>query len=154
MFGLVDGNNFYASCECVFQPALRGMSLVVLSKNDGCAIARSANFGLYCDMSARVVAILREAAPRVEVYSIDESFIDREGVRDREIFARDLWQRVHRWTGIPNCIGIGPTKTLAKVAKSADGVIRPRGRGQPGHGATGLPRLEICGVLAAGWRRG
>lgn len=157
MFGLVDGNNFYASCERVFQPALRGVPLVVLSNNDGCAIARSAeakalgikmgqpahelkhlvrrhglqmrsaNFGLYGDMSARVVAILREAAPRVEVYSIDESFIDLEGVRDRGRFARDLRQRVHRWTGIPNCIGIGPTKTLAKlankVAKSADGVI-------------------------------
>lgn len=157
MFGLVDGNNFYASCERVFQPALRGMPLVVLSNNDGCAIARSAeakalgikmgqpahelkhlvrrhglqmrsaNFGLYGDMSARVVTILREVAPRVEVYSIDESFIDLEGVRDRDRFARDLRQRVHRWTGIPNCIGIGPTKTLAKlankVAKSADGVI-------------------------------
>lgn len=157
MFGLVDGNNFYASCERVFQPALRGVPLVVLSNNDGCAIARSAeakalgikmgqpahelkhlvrrhglqmrsaNFGLYGDMSARVVTILREAAPRVEVYSIDESFIDLEGVRNRERFARDLRQRVHRWTGIPNCIGIGPTKTLAKlankVAKSADGVI-------------------------------
>lgn len=97
MFGLVDGNNFYASCERVFQPALRGVPLVVLSNNDGCAIARSAeakalgikmgqpahelkhlvrwhglqmrsaNFGLYGDMSARVVSILREAAPRVEV---------------------------------------------------------------------------------------
>ncbi len=157
MFGLVDGNNFYASCERVFQPALRGVPLVVLSNNDGCAIARSAeakalgikmgqpahelkhlvrghglqmrsaNFGLYGDMSARVVTILREAAPRVEVYSIDESFIDLQGMRDRDQFARDLRQRVHRWTGIPNCIGIGPTKTLAKlankVAKSADGVI-------------------------------
>ncbi|WP_343161374.1 Y-family DNA polymerase [Stenotrophomonas sp. B1-1] len=157
MFGLVDGNNFYASCERVFQPALRRVPLVVLSNNDGCAIARSAeakalgikmgqpahelkhlvrrhglqmrsaNFGLYGDMSARVVSILREAAPRVEVYSIDESFIDLEGVRDRKQFARDLRQRVHRWTGIPNCIGIGPTKTLAKlankVAKGADGVI-------------------------------
>lgn len=157
MFGLVDGNNFYASCERVFQPGLRGVPLVVLSNNDGCAIARSAeakalgikmgqpahelkhlvrrhglqmrsaNFGLYGDMSARVVSVLREAAPRVEVYSIDESFIDLDGIRDRERFARDLRQRVHRWTGIPNCIGIGPTKTLAKlankVAKSADGVI-------------------------------
>jgi DNA polymerase V len=157
MFGLVDGNNFYASCERVFQPALRGVPLVVLSNNDGCAIARSAeakalgikmgqpahelkhlerrqglqmrsaNFGLYGDMSARVVTILREAAPRVEVYSIDESFIDLQGMRDRDQFARDLRQRVHRWTGIPNCIGIGPTKTLVKlankVAKSADGVI-------------------------------
>ncbi|WP_313244075.1 Y-family DNA polymerase [Stenotrophomonas rhizophila] len=157
MFGLVDGNNFYASCERVFQPALRGVPLVVLSNNDGCAIARSAeakalgikmgqpahelkhlvrrhglqmrsaNFGLYGDMSARVVSVLRDAAPRVEVYSIDESFIDLTGMRDREAFARELRTRVHRWTGIPNCIGIGPTKTLAKLAnkaaKSRDGVV-------------------------------
>jgi DNA polymerase V len=149
MFGLVDGNNFYASCERVFQPALRGVPLVVLSNNDGCAIARSAeakalgikmgqpahelkhlvrrhglqmrsaNFGLYGDMSARVVSILREAAPRVEVYSIDESFIDLTGVPRREAFAQELRGRVHRWTGIPNCIGIGPTKTLAKLANKA-----------------------------------
>ncbi len=157
MFGLVDGNNFYASCERVFQPKLRGVPLIVLSNNDGCAIARSAeakalgikmgqpahelkhlvrqhglqmrsaNFGLYGDMSARVVSILRDAAPRVEVYSIDESFIDLTGVPDREAFARALRGQVHRWTGIPNCIGIGPTKTLAKlankVAKTADGVV-------------------------------
>jgi len=149
MFGLVDGNNFYASCERVFQPALRGVPLVVLSNNDGCAIARSAeakalgikmgqpahelkhmvrrhglqmrsaNFGLYGDMSARVVSILREAAPRVEVYSIDESFIDLTGVPRREAFAQGLRTRVHSWTGIPNCIGIGPTKTLAKLANKA-----------------------------------
>ncbi len=149
MFGLVDGNNFYASCERVFQPALRGVPLVVLSNNDGCAIARSAeakalgikmgqpahelkhlvrrhglqmrsaNFGLYGDMSARVVSILREAAPRVEVYSIDESFIDLTGVPRREEFAQELRTRVHSWTGIPNCIGIGPTKTLAKLANKA-----------------------------------
>ena len=149
MFGLVDGNNFYASCERVFQPKLRGVPLVVLSNNDGCAIARSAeakalgikmgqpahelkhlvrrhglqmrsaNFGLYGDMSARVVSILREAAPRMEVYSIDESFIDLTGVPGREGFARELRTRVHRWTGIPNCIGIGPTKTLAKLANKA-----------------------------------
>lgn len=122
---------------------------MVLSNNDGCAIARSAeakalgvkmgqpahelkhlvrrhglqmrsaNFGLYGDMSARVVSILREAAPRVEVYSIDESFIDMTGVPGREAFARERRTRVHRWTGIPNCIGIGPTKTLAKLANKA-----------------------------------
>lgn len=149
MFGLVDGNNFYASCERVFQPALRGVPLVVLSNNDGCAIARSAeakalgikmgqpahelkhlvrrhglqmrsaNFGLYGDMSARVVSILRDAAPRVEVYSIDESFIDLTGVPRRQAFAQELRTRVHSWTGIPNCIGIGPTKTLAKLANKA-----------------------------------
>lgn len=156
MFALVDGNNFYASCERVFDPALRGKPLVVLSNNDGCAIARSAeakalgvgmaqpihevprdvrrqlvvrsaNFTLYGDISARVLAILREAAPRVEPYSIDESFLDLVGIRDRETFARDLRERVHRWTGIPNCVGVGPTKVLAKaankIAKRGAGVV-------------------------------
>lgn len=158
MFALVDGNNFYASCERVFQPRLRGVPLVVLSNNDGCAIARtaeakalgikmgqpahelkhlvkhhglqmrSANYPLYGDISARVVGILRDEAPRVEVYSIDESFLDVAGIRDREGFARRLRAKVHRWTGIPNCIGIGPTKTLAKAGNKAaktrgDGVV-------------------------------
>ncbi|MFN3310076.1 MAG: Y-family DNA polymerase [Thermomonas sp.] len=157
MFALVDGNNFYASCEQVFQPELRGKPLVVLSNNDGCAIARSAeakalgikmghpwhelsdfvrrhgllarsaNFTLYGDISARVVSILRETAPRVEVYSIDESFLDLSGIRDRVGLAKALRARVRRCTGIPNCIGIGPTKTLAKlankVAKKGAGVV-------------------------------
>lgn len=157
MFALVDGNNFYASCEQIFQTKLRGKPLVVLSNNDGCAIARSAeakalgikmgqpahelkplvrdhgllmrsaNFTLYGDISARIVSILRAEAPRVEVYSIDESFIDLSGIRNRESFCRDLRERIRRWTGIPNCIGIGPTKTLAKlankVAKKGAGVV-------------------------------
>ena len=156
MFALVDGNNFYASCERVFDPALRGKPLVVLSNNDGCAIARSAeakalgvgmaqpihevpqevrrqlvvrsaNFTLYGDISARVLAILRDAAPRVEPYSIDESFLDLVGIRDRDAFARDLRDRVHRWTGVPNSVGIGPTKVLAKaankLAKRGAGVV-------------------------------
>ncbi|MGX9961397.1 Y-family DNA polymerase [Xanthomonas euvesicatoria] len=145
MFALIDGNNFYASCERVFQPELRGRPLVVLSNNDGCAIARSdeakalgvamgqpihkvptpvrrrlalrsANFGLYGDIAARISVILRQAVPRVEVYSIDESFLDLAGIRDRRELAVDLRERVHQWTGIPNCIGIAPTKTLAKLA--------------------------------------
>lgn len=152
MFALIDGNNFYASCERVFQPELRGRPLIVLSNNDGCAIARSdeakalgvtmgqplheipprlrrrlvirsANFTLYGDMSARVGAILQDAVARVEPYSIDESFLDLSPLRDRLEFARALRERVQRWTGIPNCVGIGPTKTLAKlgnhIAKSA-----------------------------------
>ena len=158
MFALIDANNFYASCERVFQPQLRSRPLIVLSSNDGCAIARSeeakvlgvkmgqplhqiapevrrqlairsANFTLYGDMSARVLAILRDAAARVEPYSIDESFLDLTGIKDREAFARELRERVRRWTGIPNCVGIGATKTLAKlgnfVAKSA---VRKPGR--------------------------
>ncbi len=145
MFALIDGNNFYASCERIFQPELRGKPLVVLSNNDGCAIARSeeakalgismghpihkveprvrrqlairsANFGLYGDISARIGTILREAVPRVEVYSIDECFLDLTGIRNRRELALDLHHRVRRWTGIPNCVGIAPTKTLAKLA--------------------------------------
>jgi DNA polymerase V len=149
MFGLVDANSFYCSVEEVFSPALRGKPLCSMSNNDGCVIARnfaaktlgvrmgqpvhelkdlvrtkglllrSANFGLYGDMSARINAILRQACPRVEVYSIDESFIDLTPVRHRESFCFDLRERIRRWTGIPNCIGIGPTKTLAKLANKA-----------------------------------
>jgi DNA polymerase V len=157
VFALVDGNNFYASCEQVFQPALRERPLVVLSNNDGCAIARcaqakalgiamgqpahqlkeyvqrfglqmrSANFGLYGDMSARVVETLREFSRRIEVYSIDESFLDMSGIRDREALGQDIRFTVKQWTGIPCCVGIGPTKTLAKLAnkwaKKHGGVI-------------------------------
>lgn len=144
VFALIDGNNFYASCERVFQPELRGQPLVVLSNNDGCAIARSdeakalgvlmaqpihevppairrqlairsANFTLYGDMSARILAILREVVPRVESYSIDESFLDLTGIPERAAFCRELRGRIYRWTGIPSCVGIGATKTLAKL---------------------------------------
>lgn len=145
MFGLADCNNFYASVERVFDPSLRGKPVCVLSNNDGCAIARSAeckalgvkmgqpihevpphirrqliirsaNFGLYGDISGRVVGILRELFPRVEVYSIDESFVEFPETGDRMEVAHEARARIERWTGIPNCIGIGPTKTLAKMA--------------------------------------
>lgn len=157
MFGLVDGNNFYASCERVFQPKLIGKPVVVLSNNDGCAIARSAeckalgvkmgqpihevaadvrkqliirsaNFGLYGEISGRIVGILRDLFPRVEVYSIDESFITFDDIPDRERAAKEARARILQWTGIPCCVGIGPTKTLAKAAnklakKTTHGVI-------------------------------
>ncbi|HGM5526054.1 TPA: Y-family DNA polymerase [Stenotrophomonas maltophilia] len=159
MLGLVDGNNFYASCERIFNPSLRGKPVVVLSNNDGCAIARSseakalgikmgqpiheveprlrrqlkvqsANFALYGDISGRIVSILQNLFPQVEVYSIDESFISLDGIapRDRERIAKEARARIMKWTGIPCCVGIGPTKTLAKLsnkrAKSTvDGVI-------------------------------
>ena len=146
--GLVDCNNFYASCERVFQPSLAGRPIVVLSNNDGCIVARSqeakalgiamgvplfqakrlverhdvtvlsSNYALYGDLSERVMSILAAEAPRIEVYSIDESFLDldRLAVPDLTRWCRDLRTRVHRWTGIPVSIGIGPTKTLAKIA--------------------------------------
>lgn len=157
MIGLVDGNNFYASCERVFQPQLIGKPVVVLSNNDGCAIARSneakalgikmgqpihevpthirkqliirsANFGLYGDLSGRVVSILRDLFPRVEVYSIDESFVTFEGIKDREAAAKEARSRILQWTGIPCCVGIGSTKTLSKAAnklakKTSHGVV-------------------------------
>lgn len=159
MFGLVDGNNFYASCERVFNPALCEQPVCILSNNDGCAIARSqeckdlgvrmgqpihevdphirrqlkilsANFALYGDLSGRVVSVLRHWFPRVEVYSIDESFITFEGVPDeqRELLAQQARAQILQWVGIPCCVGIGPTKTLAKLAnklakKTAHGVV-------------------------------
>lgn len=147
---LVDCNNFYVSCERCFQPHLRGKPVVVLSNNDGCAVARSneakalgikmgdpwhlnraqwrkhgviirsSNYALYGDMSHRVMSILRQLSPGVEVYSIDEAFIDLSGLADREEeVARHLRATILQWTGLPVSIGIAPTKTLAKVANRA-----------------------------------
>ena len=149
MIALADCNSFYASCERVFDPSLRVRPVLVLSNNDGCVIARSrevkelgiamgapyfqvaarceaagvavfsANFALYGDMSRRVMAHLREASPSVEIYSIDEAFIDLQGLADPEAFCRDLSARVERNTGIPLSIGAGSSKTLAKLADDA-----------------------------------
>lgn len=144
---LVDCNNFYVSCERVFQPALRGKPVVVLSNNDGCVIARSneakalgimsgdpwfmyrermekagvivrsSNYTLYGDMSGRVMRTLSGFTPSLEIYSIDEAFLDLSGFEDRlEVHARALRETVQQWTGIPVSVGIAPTKTLAKVA--------------------------------------
>ena len=144
---LVDCNNFYASCERVFQPRLRGKPVVVLSNNDGCVIARSneakalgvemgapwhlcresfrktgvvvrsSNYTLYGDMSARVMRVLSNFTPNLEIYSIDEAFLSLAGFEARcEAHARDLRRTVQQWTGIPVSVGIAPTKTLAKVA--------------------------------------
>ncbi|RFO96877.1 DNA polymerase V subunit UmuC [Rhodoferax lacus] len=147
MYALVDGNNFYVSCERVFQPALNGVPVVVLSNNDGCAIARSneakalgiamgapwfqikhleasaglvalsANFGFYGDMSDRMMRLAAALGPRQEIYSIDESFIDLAGVRgDLVERAHTIRSRILQGTGIPCGIGMGRTKTLAKLA--------------------------------------
>ena len=145
---LIDGNSFYCSCERVFDPKLAGKPVIVLSNNDGCAIARTAeakalgikmgapyfqirdmcraegvrvfssNYTLYGDMSARTNAVYRDFAKDVEIYSIDESFLDLSDVRERDRFAlaQDLRATVRAWTGIPTCVGLGPTKTLAKLA--------------------------------------
>lgn len=150
MYGLVDGNNFYVSCERVFQPRLEGRPVVVLSNNDGNVVSRSAeakqlgipmgapyfevrellrrhqgqalssNYPLYGDMSRRVMARLADQVPAVEVYSIDEAFLDLHGMTTwlgtLDARARRLRRDVLSCTGIPTCVGMGPTKTLAKVA--------------------------------------
>lgn len=146
MFALVDCNNFFASCERAFDPALRDKPVVVLSNNDGCVIsrtqeakdfgikmgvpwfkvreeaerqgviARSSNYALYADMSNRAVEVLRGLSPRLQVYSIDESFLDFTGIPDRVGHGRLVRQRVGQWVGLPVCVGIAPTKTLAKLA--------------------------------------
>jgi DNA polymerase V len=144
---LVDCNNFYASCERVFQPALRGKPVVVLSNNDGCVIARSneakalgiemgapwhlhkdqfarsgvivrsSNYTLYGDMSSRVMRVLADFTPDLEIYSIDEAFLGLAGFDDRlEAHTQALRAKVLQWTGIPVSVGIAPTKTLAKAA--------------------------------------
>jgi DNA polymerase V len=147
MYALVDGNNFYVSCERVFRPDLIDRPVVVLSNNDGCAIARSneakalgiamgapwftikhleteaglvglsANFELYGDMSDRMMRLASTLGHRQEIYSIDESFIDLTGIQqDLTERSHKIRSRILRCTGIPTCIGIGPTKTLAKLA--------------------------------------
>jgi len=145
---LVDVNNFYVSCERVFNPKLRGRPVVVLSNNDGCIISRSAeakaldipmgapwfkvrkyaeqegvlayssNYALYADMSNRVMSVLRQFSPSQEVYSIDESFLDLTAFsrRDLTAYAQQLRQTVLRSTGLPVCVGIASSKTLAKLA--------------------------------------
>lgn len=146
MFALIDGNNFYVSCERAFRPALEGIPVVVLSNNDGCAISRSdeakalgvkmgqpffqlrdlvehkglvclsPNFELYGDMSDRMMSLAAGLGPTQEIYSIDESFIgDLDGVRDLTRRAFAIRARILRWTGIPTCVGLAPTKTLAKL---------------------------------------
>jgi DNA polymerase V len=146
---LVDVNCFYVSCERVFCPALQGKPVVVLSNNDGCVVSRSdeakalnigmgqpmfeirglvrkhgvqvfsSNYALYGDMSARVMNTLRQFAPAMEVYSVDEAFLDFSGMEERfDLGAQALQirQTVLQWVGVPVCVGVAPTKVLAKVA--------------------------------------
>ncbi|MEJ2472152.1 MAG: translesion error-prone DNA polymerase V subunit UmuC [Desulfuromonadales bacterium] len=148
-FALVDVNNFYVSCERLFRPDLRDTPVVVLSNNDGCIVARSqevkdlgikmgtplfqvmhqikrhaiqvfsSNYTLYGDISARVMQTLEECCPRVEVYSIDEAFLDLSGMADVSEQGRLIRSTVMQNVGVPVCIGIAPTKTLAKLASHA-----------------------------------
>ena len=148
MFALADCNNFFASCERVFRPDLQGKPVIVLSNNDGCAVARSneakalgikmgapffkirhivekndvavfsGNMALYGDMSQRVRWVLEDFAPAVEVYSIDEAFLDLRGMEnlDFDAYAKKISSECWRLTSIPVSVGIAPTKTLAKIA--------------------------------------
>jgi DNA polymerase V len=144
--GLIDGNSFYCAAECAFAPELRGIPLVVLSNNDGCAIARtteakalgvkmgepwhlanrraeckgvewrSSNYPLYGDMSRHMYEVLAARVPQVEPYSIDEMFLNLTGMRNLPAFYQNLRDEVRRTAKIPTCVGIGPTKTVAKLA--------------------------------------
>ena len=148
-FALVDCNNFYASCERLFRPDLKNIPLVVLSNNDGCIVARSqevkdlgikmgtplfkakekiaqhgiqvfsSNYTLYGDISARVMQTLEQFSPNVEVYSIDEAFLDVSGIRALSDHGQLIRSIVMRHVGVPVCVGIAPTKTLSKLANYA-----------------------------------
>jgi DNA polymerase V len=143
---LVDCNNFYVSCERVFRPDLQNKPVIVLSNNDGCAVSRSneakalgvkmgvpvfqirdlvkehgievfsSNYVLYADMSNRVMTLLRQFAPDQEIYSIDESFLELTGLPNIAELMQTVREQVKRDTGIPVCVGVGPSKTLAKLA--------------------------------------
>jgi len=152
VYALVDCNNFYASCERAFDPKLKDVPIVVLSSNDGCIVARSnevkamgvgmgepyfkykeiiegnnvkvfsSNFTFYGDMSRRVMSTLMQFAPEMEIYSIDEAFLNLAGCDhlrgkpDLTEYAREIAATVRKWTGIPVSVGLAPTKTLGKLA--------------------------------------
>jgi DNA polymerase V len=193
VYALVDCNSFYASCERVFRPELTDRPVVVLSNNDGCIVARSAeakalgipmgqpvfqcesllrrhdvavfssNYALYGDMSARVMDTLAAFSPAMEVYSIDEAFLDLAGTPDAVALARRMRETVRRFTGIPVSVGIGPTKTLAKLANrlakkdaSLGGVMNLCGRADMDDVLAGAAVEDVWGIgrRHAAWLRG
>ena len=163
MFALIDCNSFYASCEKIFRPDLKDRPVVILSNNDGCVIARSSeakkmgvsmtqpwyqvkdqylskggvvfssNYELYADISNRVMNVLSDLCPEIDIYSIDEAFLDLRSFKkniDLVNFSYDCKRKIREWVGIPVSIGIAPTKTLAKLANKVakddprfDGVV-------------------------------
>ena len=161
MYALVDCNNFYASCERVFLPELNGKPIVVLSNNDGCVISRSeeakaagitmgvpafqikdlvkekniqifsSNYALYGDLSRRVMAILNQFTPNIEIYSIDEAFLNFDGlnIEDYHNYGLQMKQRVQKWLGIPICVGFAETKALSKVANKIAKKFQDRTQG-------------------------
>ena len=188
MYGLVDCNNFYVSCERVFNPSLRGKPVVVLSNNDGCIIARSneakalgipmgaplhlyktlikqnkiftysSNYTLYGDMSSRVMSVLNYFIPNIEIYSIDEAFLNLKNfnIQSLQDEMLKIRERIYQWTGIPVSIGIGPTKTLAKLANkiakknSSNGVYILTVSTQLTHILSDMKLEDIWGV-SKGW---
>ena len=144
----MDCNNFFVSCERVFRPQLEGKAVVVLSNNDGCVVARSneskamgikmgvpfyqvrhyvdsgrltacsSNYSLYGDISNRVMSILADTVPKIEIYSIDEAFLHLDGIPQEKVpqMCRELVRKIRKWVGVPVSIGVAPTKTLAKIA--------------------------------------
>jgi len=187
-FALVDCNNFYASCEKLFRPDIQHAAVVVLSNNDGCVVARSkeakalgikmgvpafqirdlldsgqvlafsSNYPLYADMSARVMTTLEQLAPAVEIYSIDEAFLDLTGVNyctNLTVFGQQIRSRILQWLGISVCVGIAPTKTLAKLANYAAkkwqktaGVVDLTAKARQRKLMSLLPVAEVWGIGA------
>lgn len=185
MFALIDGNNFYVSCERVFQPHLIGRPVITLSNNDGCAISRSneakdlgvkmgqpwfeirhlekeaglialsSNFTLYGDMSNRMMGIAAQMGPEQEIYSIDESFIGLHGVPgDLVQRSHEIRSRILQWVGIPCGVGIGSTKTRAKLANHIAKTAERKPGSYPPELAQvcnleALPASDIDAILAA-----
>lgn len=190
IFALIDCNNFFVSCERIFRPDLEGKPVVVLSSNDGCMVARSneakalglpmaapafkyrqilrdnnvvefsANFDLYGDISRRITDVLVSVTPRIEVYSVDESFLDLSelNIPDYAVWGRMVRESIWRWVGVPVSIGIAPTKTLAKLASDRgkkdpelEGVLNLAGiseREKESH----LKRVDVNDIWGIGWR--
>ena len=177
ILALVDVNNFYVSAERVFNPKLEGVPVVVLSNNDGCVVARSAevkalgvpmgepwfklkslarkhgiialssNYALYADMSNRVMSVLSDFTPHQEVYSIDESFLDLAGLPGNlTLTAQAMRQRIKQWVGVPVCIGIAPTKTLAKLANH---IAKKRPQYQGVCNLNAMNKAQIDEILAS-----
>lgn len=161
MYALVDCNNFYASCERVFQPEFNGKPVAILSNNDGCVISRSneakaigikmgapafqikelikaenvklfsSNYALYGDLSNRVMGVLSQFTPNLEIYSIDEAFLNFDGlsILDYHDYGVQMKKRVQKWTGIPVCVGFAETKALSKVANKIAKKFQERTQG-------------------------
>lgn len=190
VFALIDCNNFFVSCERVFRPDLEGKPVVVLSSNDGCAVARSneakalgipmsapafkyrelferhkvtrfsANFELYGDISRRIISILTTVTPRIEVYSVDESFLEIGNlpIDDYTAWGKVVREKIFQWVGVPVSIGIAPTKTLAKLASDRAkkqpelGGVLDLATISPAERMAHLAAFPIEDIWGVGWR--